>query len=605
MSLLTELRALFDPALAAVQPDAARRAELLALVRPTTNPAHGDYQANFAMPLAKQLGRPPQEVAAEVVRGLPANDLVGSAAVVNGFINITLSPAALARRVQAAAADPHLRVPRVVTPRKYVIDYSGPNVAKPLHVGHLRSTIIGDALVRLLRALGHTVTGDNHLGDWGTQFGILLYGYKHHLDPASYAADPVRELARLYVEVRRLAAVKGDDDDADAANPVMDACRRETAKLHAGDPENVALWQQFMPACLAMLAPVYRRLGVTIDHAFGESFYNPMLPGVVADLLARGLAVESGGAVVVPNARGVVPVTPDEQAAEEPPALIRKRDGAYTYTTTDLATIKYRADTFHPDEILYVVDARQALHFRTLFAAAGRWDYGHVGFRHVAFGSILGLDRKPLRTRDGGVVELETLLADAVGAAGTKYDASRADRVARGYDVPELTAAQRAEVAEATGIGAVKYADLSGNRTSDYVFNLDKMLATDGNTATYMQYAYARCRAIFRKGDVPDAEYRTGTVPVPLAHPAERALAVALLRLPETLDAAAADLAPHLLTAYLWDVAKAFSTFFEQCPVLTADGAAERASRLQLTDLTGRVIRFTLDLLGIRVVEQM
>ena len=385
----------------------------------------------------------------------------------------------------------------------------------------------------------------------------------------------------------------------------MAACRAETAKLHAGDPENVALWRQFMPACLAMLQPIYARLGVTIDHALGESFYHPMLPGLVAELLGRGLAVESNGAVVVPNARGVVPVTEDEQKAEEPPALIRKRDVAYTYTTTDLATVKYRAETFKPDVILYVTDARQALHFKTVIAAAKRWDYGNIEFHHVPFGSIMGLDRKPLRTRDGGVPELGELLDDAVAAAGEKYEQSRAERAGFGHELPPLTADIKAAVSEVVGIGTLKYADLTSNRTTDYVYNLDKMLAAEGNTATYMLYAYARCRAIARKGNVDDAPFRTGEVAVILTHPAERALALALLRLPEALTAAAADFAPHLVTAYLWDVAKALSGFYEACPVLTAGPDAVKQSRLQLVDLTGRVIRHALDLIGIRTVEQM
>jgi arginyl-tRNA synthetase len=603
MNLLTELRTLFAPALTALAPDPAKVSDYLGMVKPSGDPKNGDYQANFAMAMGKTLGRKPQDVAADIVAKLPKNDLLESATVAGpGFINLKLSDGWIAKQVQAIAADDRLGVAKAAQPKTFVIDLSGPNVAKPLHVGHLRSTIIGDALVRILRFLGHTVIGDNHLGDWGTQFGILIYGYKHHLDKAAFEKDPVRELARLYVHVRNLAKVTGEEDEG--GGDVMEACRQETAKLHAGDPENVGLWKLFMPACLEMLRPIYERLDVKIDHALGESFYNPMLAGVVEDLLKKGIAVESNGAVVVPNAKGIVPKD-DEMAKEEPPALIRKRDGAFTYTTTDMATIKYRVETWKPDVMLYVVDARQALHFKTLFANARRWGYSNVEFHHVAFGSILGKDKKPIRTRDGGTVELSSLLDEAAELGLKKYEESYAERKAHGHDVPELTLDAKMEIANAVGIGAVKYADLSGNRVSDYVFDTDKMLSTEGNTATYMQYAYARCRAIFRKGEVDFSAFRNNVTPVLLTHPAERALALQLLKFEEVLANAAAEYLPHYITQYLWDVAKAFSGFFEGCPVLTAPSEELKQSRLLMVDLTGRVIHTALGLLGIRTVERM
>lgn len=602
MNLLAQVRSLFEPVLAGMLPDRADLPRFLDMVKPVADAKNGDYQANFAMALAKVLGKKPPELAHEIVRALPIDDLLESATVAGpGFINLKLKDTWLAGQVRVAATDDRSGVARTRTPRKYVIDYSGPNVAKPLHVGHLRSTIIGDALVRVLRFVGHEVIGDNHLGDWGTQFGILIYGYKHHRDDVAFTADPVRELARLYVHVRNLARVVDDEDEA--GGDVMDACRAETAKLHAGDPENVALWERFMPACIAMLTPIYNRLDVRIDHALGESFYNPMLPGVVVDLLAQGVAVESQGAVVVPNAKGVIPGPGD--STEEPPALVRKRDGAFTYTTTDLATIRYRAETWTPDALLYVVDARQALHFKTLFANARRWGYDRIEFQHVAFGSILGKDKKPYRTRDGGTVELSALLDEAADQGLRKYEASHADRTAHGHEVPDLTPEVKQQIAEAVGYGAVKYADLSGNRTSDYVFDYDKMLATDGNTATYMQYAYARCRAIFRKGKVDDARFRINPPAVIVTHPAERTLCVQLLKFEEALTEAATKYEPHHVTAYLWDLAKAFSGFFEGCPVLTAPTPEQRDGRLLLVDLTGRVIRQALGLLGIRTVERM
>jgi len=606
MNLLHHVRSLFEPVLAAVAPDPAKVADYLGMVKPAANADHGDYQANFAMALGKAAGKKPPELAKEVVAALPPNDVLEAAAVAGpGFINLRLKSDFLATTVRRIATHPRLGVEPAAVARTFVIDYSGPNVAKPLHVGHLRSTIIGDALVRVLRFLGHTVIGDNHLGDWGTQFGILLYGYKHHRDDAAFAADPVRELARLYVHVRGLAKVAADDDDGPADDAVMRACQQETAKLHAGDAENVALWRRFMPACLEMLRPIYDRLDVKIDHALGESFYNPMLPGVVEDMLAKGIAAESQGAVVIPNAKGVIPTTDGEQTTEDPPAIVRKRDGAYTYTTTDLATVKYRMETWKPAALLYVVDARQALHFKTLFAQAARWGYAGVEFRHVAFGSILGEDKKPFQTRKGGTLELAALLDGAVAKGREKYEQSYADRKESGRKVPDLSAEETADIFEAVGIGAVKYADLSGNRTSDYVFSYDKMLATEGNTATYMQYAHARCRSIFREGEIDDARFRTSPPAVVITNPAERALVLQLLRFPEAVEAAAADYLPHLLTGYLWDLAKSYSVFFENCPVLKAETPELRDSRLLLVDLVGRVIRQALALLGIRTVERM
>jgi arginyl-tRNA synthetase len=591
----------------AVAPDPAKVPDYLSMVKPAANPDHGDYQANFAMPLGKLLSKKPPEVAKDILTRVSAGDLFDPPTVAGpGFINVRLKNSWIAEQVRAMAADPRLGVATVAQPRTFVIDYSSPNVAKPLHVGHLRSTIIGDAITRLLRFLGHTVITDNHLGDWGTQFGMLIYGYRNFLDADAYKADPVRELARLYVLVR--SKFQKDDEDAEGAtdDPVKLACQQETAKLHSGDPENLGLWNEFMPHCLEAIHRVYRRLGILPhDHEHGESFYNPMLATVVDDLLAKGQAVESRGAIVIPNAAGKIPETEEEQKKQDPPALIRKRDGAFTYTTSDLATVKYRIEHFRPNAMLYVVDFRQALHFKTFFAAAKRWGYPDVEMTHISFGSVLGPDRKPFSTRAGGAAELETLISKAVELGLAKYQESYEDRKAHGHEVPELTDVVKNDIAEAIGVGAMKYADLSGNRTSDYIFSYDKMLATDGNTATYMQYAYARCRAIFRKGGVDDARFRTDPPAVKITEPAERTLALQLLRFEEALRTAAAEYTPHDITSYLWDLAKSFSGFFENCPVLTADTPELRESRLVLVDLTGRVIRQALDLLGIRTVERM
>ncbi|VTT97333.1 arginyl-trna synthetase : Arginine--tRNA ligase OS=Singulisphaera acidiphila (strain ATCC BAA-1392 / DSM 18658 / VKM B-2454 / MOB10) GN=argS PE=3 SV=1: Arg_tRNA_synt_N: tRNA-synt_1d: DALR_1 [Gemmataceae bacterium] len=606
MNVLHHLRSLFAPVLAEVAPDRAKVPDYLGMVKPSANAEHGDYQANFAMALGKALGQKPQDVAKAVVAKLPANDVFEPPTVAGpGFINLKLKDTWLAGRVRDLATDQKLGVEAVAKPKTFVIDLSGPNVAKPLHVGHLRSTIIGDSLVRILRFLGHTVVSDNHLGDWGLQFGILIHGYKNFRDDAAFQADPVRELARLYVAINKMFKKDGDDEDGPTDDPVKKVCQEETAKLHAGDPENLGLWQQFMPSCLEMLRPIYERLDVKIDHALGESFYNPLLPGVVEDMIAKGIAFDSKGAIVIPNAKGLVPRTEEEQKKEEPPAILRKRDGAFTYTTTDLATIKHRSVTWKPDAMLYVVGAPQALHFKTVFAQARRWGYDQSEFVHVQFGSMLGPDRKPFGARKGGVVELMDLLDDAGRLSLQKYEENTAARRAVGHKVLELTDAEKHEIGEVVGVGAVKYADLSQSRTTDYVFDLDKMTATDGNTAAYMQYAYARGRAIFREGEIDDSRFRTNPPPVVVSHPTERALALQLLRFPEVVEAAAAEYLPHLITAYLWDLAKCYSGFYVNCPVLKAESPELKDSRLLLVDLVGRVIKQALDLLGIRTVERM
>ncbi|MGL6097230.1 MAG: arginine--tRNA ligase [Fimbriiglobus sp.] len=644
MTLLGEVRSLLAPAVVAVAPDSTAVPGLLAAIKPAGDAKNGDYQANFAMALAKSLGRKPQDVAADVVAKLPATDAIESATVAGpGFINIRLNPTWLAEKVRAMAADTRLGVAPAPTPRTIVIDYSGPNVAKPLHVGHLRSTIIGDSLVRLLRFLGHTVVADNHLGDWGTQFGMLIYGYRtfldkkkydspapgarvrelarlyvlvrqvsgtidllsrgftHHRDEEWFAADPIAELTRVYVNgVKRAGEDDGDDEEntaKPAPNPVADAYRNETAKLHAGDADNLKLWNEFMPACMDEIHAVYTTLGILpFDHEHGESYYQPMLGGVVDSLQNAGVSeAGDGGSVIVRTGKDGV-------------ALIRKRDGAYTYTTTDLATIQYRMMTWKPNAILYVVDFRQAHHFATVFETAKKWGHAAQKMQHVSFGSVLGKDGKPLQTRAGGATELAQLLERAVELGGHKFQLTYWQRKAMGHDVPDWDAipdAEKQSIAEAVGIGAVKYADLSQNRTSDYKFDFDKMLATDGNTGTYMQYAYARCRSIFRKGDADEARFRTNPPAVTAAHPAERALCLQLLRFEDALQSAAAEAMPHHITGYLWDLAKAFSVFFEGCPVLKAETPDLRDSRLLLTDLTGRVIRQALNLLGIRTVERM
>ncbi|MGA8351246.1 MAG: arginine--tRNA ligase [Isosphaeraceae bacterium] len=572
MNVLERLRTAFG----AVTPEGGDADAFKSAVRATNDPKFGDYQANGCMALAKSLKVNPRVLASQVADAVDLEPLAGPPEIAGpGFLNVRLHDAWMARSLADLLGADFPGIVPPAQPRTVVIDFSSPNVAKPMHVGHIRSTVIGNSLARIFKALGHHVIRDNHLGDWGSQFGMILWGWKNARDEAAFAADPVAELARLY----RLTQdrIKAGD------RSVEEAARAETAKLHAGDAENRALWNQFMPHCLQALRKIYDRLGVRFDVELGESFYDPMLAAVVEDVSARGIAEESEGATVV-------------FTAETPaPFIIRKRDGAFNYGTTDLATIKYRAETWNPQQILYVVDHRQGDHFRQLFAVARRWGYDQLDLEHVAFGTILGADRRPFKTREGDAVGLESLLDEAVSEARKVVDANS----------PDLDQEARARVAEVVGLGAIKYADLSQNRLSDYVFDWQKMLAMNGNTATYLQYAYARIQSIFSKGEIDPRTLRNQPPELVLNHPAERGLGVRILRLPEVLELAAAELKPNILTDYLFDLANAFSTFFEECPVLKAESASRRDSRLAICDLTAQTLKFGLELLGIEVIDRM
>jgi arginyl-tRNA synthetase len=604
MNLLHQVQDAFRQALTGHAADVERA---VAKVKPTQDPKHGDYQANCAMSLAKEQGKKPRDVAQEIAARLPLGAMLEKPEIAGpGFINVRLRNDWIAAQVQAMARDERFGVSAANPVKTFVIDYSAPNVAKPMHVGHLRSTIIGDCLARLLRFLGNKVIGDNHLGDWGTQFGMLLYGYKHFLDREALQRDPVQEMVRLYIQVRNLIRpAERDEDDFDdgetsypaeqiaQAKGVLAAVRQETARLHQGDLENVALWREFMPWCLESNERIYRRLDVHFDVTHGESFYQPMLADVVADLRARGIAEESQGALVIPLGQG------------KPPAIIQKRDGAFNYTTSDLATVRYRMQSWNPNAMLYVVDARQAFHFESFFEAARRWGYDKVELTHIKFGMMLREDRRPWATREGGLLTLTALLDEAAERAGQVYEQTRQERIERGEEVPELSAEERRQIAEVVGIGAVKYADLCQNRTTDYVFSWAKMLAMTGNTGTYMQYAYARNRSIFRKGDVDPAALRSDPPGPLLDTPHERALALQLLRFEEVLHDAAREYQPNAITGYLWELSKTYSGFFQNCPVLKAPTQELRQSRLLLCDLTARVIQRGLELLGIRTAERM
>lgn len=558
-------------------------------IRQVADAKFGDYQFNGAMGLAKELGLPPREVAVRIAEHLSLPDILATVEVAGpGFLNLRLRNDWLSSQLQTMGASDCLGVGRVNPPLTYVIDFSSPNVAKPMHVGHLRSTIIGDSIARVLRFLGHKVITDNHLGDWGTQFGIILHGFKNQLNQENFAKDPVGELARLYVEVRK--QFKTEESEDQTTDPVQEACRNETAKLHHGDEENRRLWQQFMPLCLKEIQKVYDRLDIHFDHTHGESHYQPFLHGVVESLEKQGLAVETDGAMGVFLKEG------------QPPALVRKRDGAFTYMTTDLATIQSRVQENDPAHILYVVDSRQAFHFQQLFEIARTWLKPKAQLHHVSFGSVLGPDRRPIKTRSGdAVASLDQLLDEATRLA-REVNQSNSQPDGSSGEAPEEDAAGDAEV---IGIGAVKYADLSQNRTSDYVFNWEKMVAMDGNTATYMQYAYARNRSIFRKGGIDMEKFRIDLRSISLETAEERQLGMQLFRFLEAVQHAGVDYRPNVLTSYLWDLAKAYSIFFQNCPVLKAESEALKMSRLGLCDLTARVLKTTLDLLGIRVLEKM
>jgi arginyl-tRNA synthetase len=618
MNVLDKLRQAF----AAATPEGGDPRAFALAVRPSTDPKFGDYQANGCMAIAKAAGKNPRELAAEVAKVVDLAPIAGVPEVAGpGFLNVRLLEDWISARLGDLLVDENLGLISPETPKTVVIDYSSPNVAKPMHVGHLRSTVIGESLARIYSALGHKVIRDNHLGDWGSQFGMILWGWKNHRDDAAYAADPVFELARLYrlaqagikpgealqerygkaitldeagksAEALTLFAklAEGTSDSFEdvarqvaAAREIQDATRVETAKLHAGDFENRVLWDQFMPHCLAALQTVYDRLGIRHDVHLGESFYDPMLAGVVEDLEARGLAVESNRATVV--------FTEGFKA----PFMVRKSDGAYGYATTDLATIQYRKVTWNPDLLLYVVDHRQGDHFKQLFAVARRWGYDGIAMEHVAFGTVLGKDKRPYKTRDGDVVGLESLLDEAIAEARKVVDENSS----------HLPEDQRANIAEVVGLGAIKYADLSQNRLSDYVFDMAKMVAMNGNTATYLQYAYARIQSIFRKGETTPEAIRQGRPAIALSNPAERGLGVRILRFPETLELAASELKPNILADYLFDLANAYSTFYQECPVLKAESPERRASRLALIDLTARTLKVGLHLMGIRVVDEM
>ncbi|WP_428938836.1 arginine--tRNA ligase [Fontivita pretiosa] len=541
----------------------------------------GDYQSNAAMSLARLVSEKtgqktsPRAVAEQIRARLNLGNMATEVTIAGpGFINVRLNPQWLAEQLLQAAADPRLGIPKTTSPQTVVVDYSGPNIAKQMHVGHLRSTIIGDAISRVLEFQGHNVIRQNHIGDWGTQFGMLIAYLLENQDWRNSAVH-LSDLEEFY----RRAKKRFDEDPA-----FEEESRQIVVRLQRGDPEILEAWRWIVNESRRHFQPIYQRLGVKLrpEDERGESFYNPMLPEVVRELLEKGIAVESEGAVVV-----------FIDGPDKSPLIIRKSDGGYLYGTTDLAAIRYRVNVLHADRIIYTHDSRQAQHFSQVFRTAQKasWTRGDaVKLEFAPFGTMLGEDGKPFKTRSGDTVKLADLLDEAE---------QRAYRLVTEKN-PDLPEAQRRAIARAVGIGGVKYADLSKDRTSDYVFSWEKMLALDGNTAPYLQYAYARIRSIFRKAGTD--EVRTDVLILQTPH--EIALAKHLLRLCEVIDAVARDLKPHLLCTYLYELATRFSGFYENCPVLQSEQPL-RSSRLLLADLTARTLALGLDLLGIEHPEQM
>ena len=550
-------------------------------VRQSAKVQFGDYQANGVMAVAKKLGMAPRQLAEQVLSHLDLNGIASKVEIAGpGFINIFLDPAFLAYNVNRALQSERLGVatPQVQT---IVVDYSAPNVAKEMHVGHLRSTIIGDASVRTLEFLGHKVIRANHVGDWGTQFGMLIaYLEKQQQENAGEMA--LADLEGFYREAKK----HYDEDEAFA-----ERARSYVVKLQGGDEYFLQMWRKLVDITMSQNQITYDRLNVTLtrDDVMGESLYNPMLPGIVADLKAKGLAVESEGATVV--------FLDEYKNKEGEPmgVIIQKKDGGYLYTTTDIACAKYRYETLHADRVLYYIDSRQHQHLMQAWTIVRKAGYvpDSVPLEHHMFGMMLGKDGKPFKTRAGGTVKLADLLDEAL---------ERARRLVAEKN-PEMSADELENLAKVVGIGAVKYADLSKNRTTDYVFDWDNMLAFEGNTAPYMQYAYTRVLSVFRKAGID--ENALTDAPVVIAEDREAQLAARLLQFEETLSVVAREGTPHVMCAYLYDLAGLFSGFYEHCPILSAESEATRNSRLKLALLTAKTLKLGLDTLGIETVERM
>lgn len=543
-------------------------------VVPSKDTRFGDWQCNDAMGIAKRAGKNPRALADEVIHALPLPEILEKAEVAGpGFINLTLSKTAVAAGVCALTADDRLGVAQSGAGEKVVIDYSSPNVAKPMHIGHIRSTVIGNAIDRILRALGYDVIADNHLGDWGTQFGILIMGYRHFLSDEERANLTVELLEKVYVQ----------SYNATKEDPTwLDRCREELVKLQAGDADNLAVWKRFIDISISEFNRIYGRLDVQFDLYRGESYYQPMLAPVVETLKDKGLATQSEGAWIV-----------DMKDEGLEVAIVRKRDGGFNYTTTDIATVKARTEEFDPARIIYVTDDRQQLHFKQFFAICGKLGYcAKAALQHVYFG-LMRLPEGTFSTRQGNVIKLETLLDEAAARARKIVDESH----------PDWTEAARAELAEAIGIGAIKYADLSHDPTTMIVFTWERALALEGNSGPYLQYANARLNSLL-------AKYREATGGDPAANDlvlnsdAEKALALHLLQYPNAVQRAGDLCKPSVLADYLYQLSQLYSSFYQSSPVLKAEPTV-RDSRIRLCDAVSKVLRSGLTLLGIPTPERI
>lgn len=562
-------------------------------VTPTSDSRFGDYQTNAAMQLAKVRKANPRALAQEILSKLEVADLCFAVEIAGaGFLNFRLRPEWVQTRLELLRADDRLGVPQPAAARTIVVDFSSPNVAKPMHVGHIRSTILGDSLARIAEFLGHRVVRDNHIGDWGTQFGMLLLGWKTILDSEALQRDPLAEMERIYKNV----SGRCREDNA-----VLEAARLELVRLQSGDEENLGLWREMIRLSQGQFDSIYGRLGIRFDVTLGESFYNERLKRVVDQLLSGGIARESDGAICVFSDGAGAPeqdpfLIKDKDGWRDNPAIVLKSDGAANYTTTDLATLEYRMETWAPHEIVYVTDGRQQLHFRQFFSVFARWKpalAAKVRLSHVWFGSILGDDGRPFKTRSGETIRLADLLDEA-------EERSFAQVTERN---PALSEAERREIARVIGLGAVKYADLLPHRQGDYVFSWDRMLSFQGNTAPYLQNAYVRIRSIFRKLEEA-GEHWSGGEALTLNEPTEVALGKKLLQFGEVLPSVLEEHRPNLLANYLYELANTFHGFYEACPVLKSEGL-QRASRLQLCEVSAKLIRTGLGLLGIEVPERM
>ena len=551
------------------------------LIRPSS---FADLQANVALPLGKRLGRPPREVAAELIGHLDVGGICAEPTVSGpGFINFTLLDDWIAGEAGDLLADPRLGVPLAAEPRTVVVEYSSPNIAKEMHVGHLRTTIVGDAIARVLDFAGHHVIRDNHVGDWGTPFGMLI---EHLLDVGEESAGA--QLLRTDPNTFYAAARAKFDADPEFAG----RSRERVVKLQSGDPATMRLWDELMELSRAYLRGIYRLLRVTLtdDDIRGESFYNDMLADTAAELIAMGLATDSDGATCVfpPGFTG--------RDGTPLPVIIRKRDGGYNYSTTDLATVRYRVDKLNADRAIYVVGSEQALHFQMIFAVArlAGWLPDTASFEHAKIGLVLGTDGNRLRTREGDTIKLSDLLAEGLGRARGILDELETSA--------ELGPQTLAAIAEDVGIGAIKYADLSTARDSGYVFDWDRMISFRGNTGPYLQYATTRILSIFRKAGLAETD---AGAPIQVTAPAEHDLALRLLGFGAVIAQVEQTAEPHRLCAYLFEVASLFTAFYEHCPVLKAGDEATRAARLALCAVTLRVLRAGLGLLGVPVPERM